>query len=214
MKNLKSALIVIAVLAQVSSLAQDAPESRSQPIAPPMGKTASGPDRDVLEALLLTVVEDKDFPPPASGDKGVIVLHERNPKSVDSLINASQVSFETGGKDLPKDAWDDLIRRNVIRQNPNSRQITYKGLQFDPKIQVGNAFPGPEPPFVGKTFEDVYPSARGWISAWVPGYSKDGHTAVVRAQVGPCDHLATLTAILKQLNGKWVVIWRKYSVYS
>ena len=214
MKNLKHALIVVAVLAGVHGLAQEGSDSRAQPINPPAMKLASSPDRDVLEALLLSVVTDKQFPPPERGDKGTIVLNERNPKSVEPLINASEVNYETGRKDLPKDAWDDLVRRNVIRQNPNSRQISYQGLQFDPKIQVGNAFPGPEPPYIGKTFEDVYPTARGWICAWVPGYSKDGKTAVVRAQVGPVTHVATLTAILRELNGKWIVIWRRYSVYS
>lgn len=212
MKPITAAVMLVAVLAASSTLAQT--EGRAQPIATPAVKVASPLDRQVLEALLLDVFQDKDFPPPVSTEKSLIVLNERNPKSVEGLINASMVSFETGGKDLPKDAWDDLVRRNVIRLNPNSRQISYQGLAFDPKIQVGNAFPGPVAPYLGKTFEEVFPTARGWVSAWVPGFSKDGKTAVVRAQVGPSPHMATLTAILKQVSGKWSVVWKKYCVYS
>ena len=209
------AALAIGVMATCpTSQAQQKPESRAQPLPPPTGKRASAPDRDVLEALLLSVAEDKDFPAPPVNEKTIIVLHRRNPESVDPIINASVVSYETGQKDLPKDAWDDLVRRNVIRLNPYCRQISYEGLAFDPKIQVANAFPEPKPPFAGKTFEDVFPNARGWVSAWVPGFSKDGRTAIVRAQVGPSVHRATLTAILKQLSGKWSVVWRKYSVYS
>lgn len=214
MKTLTGAVIAIAFLAGVHSVAQDTTEQRAQPFTPSVGKIASIPDRDVLEALLLAVVADKDFPAPPSPDKAVIVLHERNPQSVGPLINAAEVSYETGQKDLPKDAWDDLVRRNVVRQNPNSRPISYEGLKFDPKIQVGNAFPGPEPPFIGKTFEEVYPTARGWVNAWVPGFSKDGRTAIVRAEIGPSTHMATLTAILQQVGGKWSVTWRRYSVYT
>ncbi len=214
MKILMVAVIAISPLGGVRSVAQNALQAKAQPIPLTAEKIAGAPDRDVLEALLLAVASDKDFPAPASPDKNLIVLHERNPKSVEPLINAAQVSYETGQKDLPKDAWDDLVRRNVIRQNLSSRPIFYEGMQFDPKIQVGNAFPGPEPPFIGKTFEEVYPTARGWVSAWVPGFSKDGKTAIVRAQIGPSAHMATLTAILKQIAGKWSVTWRKYSVYT
>lgn len=214
-RQLTSIFAAMAFLASICAPAQPQTQSRAQPLLPPpAGKHATVSDRDVLEALLLSVASDQEFPAPAAPEKPIIVLHRRNPESVEPLINASMVSFETGRKDLPKDAWDDLVRRNVIRLNPSSRQISYEGLQFDPKIQVGNAFPEPKPPFAGKTFEEVFPNARGWVSAWVPGYSKDGRTAVVRAQIGPAGHMATMTAILKNEGGKWAVVWRKYSVYT
>jgi len=178
------------------------------------GKFATDLDRQVLEALLLTVSADKYYPPPASTDKTQIVLHRRTPKMIEPVINTVRVSYDTGGLVLPKDAWDDLVRRNAVRLDPRSREVHYEGLNFTPSIQVGNAFPGPEPPFLGKTFEEVFPQARGWVEAWVPGYSKDGKTAVVKANVGPTDKVAVLTAILKLQQGKWAVVWHRYSVYN
>ena len=210
------AVFALAVAVPSSQALAQTAETRAQPIASESvaGKHADVQDQAVLEALLLSVCADKDFPAPPADDKSEIILHERNPETIEQIINVSEVSFDTGHKDLPKDAWDDMIRRNVVRLSPNSREISYAGLQFDPKIQVANAFPGPKPPFQGKSFEEVYPTARGWVSAWVPGFSKDHRTAVVRAQVGPAGHFATMTAILKRQSDKWVVVWRRYSVYS
>ena len=206
------AAVVTALTLSCVVLAQGPVESSTK--AQPIGKQASDLDRQVLQALLLTVRTDPGFPAPAKNEKSAIVLHQRTPKLIDPIVNAAQLSYETGGRVLPKDAWDDLVRRNLIRLSPDSRIISYEGLNFDSSIQVGNAFPGPEPPFLGKTFEDVFPQARGWVEAWVPGYSKDGKTAIVRARVGPTEKWATLTAIMKLQQGKWTVAWKKYSIYN
>jgi hypothetical protein len=187
--------------------------SEPSPSSQQRGKFATDRDRVVLEALLLSVLADREFPPPASAEMPQIVLHRRTPKIVEPIINTMQVNFECGGKVMPKDAWDDLERRNVVRLDPNARLISYEGLQFDPRIQIGNVFPGPESTFVGKTFEEVFPQARGWVEAYVPGFSKDGKTAVVRGRIGPSDKRAMLSAILNVKAEKWVVIWRRYCVY-
>ena len=213
---------MVAILTATLMLAVQT-QSAAQPIKPPTspaapiqvkGKFATDLDRQVLEALLLAVEADNDYPPPASADKKVIVLHRRTPKLIEPVIDTFRLNYDTGGRVLPKDAWDDLVRRNTVRLDKHSREVSYEGLSFNPSIQVGNAFPGPEPPFLGKTFDEVFPQARGWVEAWVPGYSKDQKTAVVRANVGPTDKVATLTAILKLQEGKWAVVWHRYSVYN
>jgi hypothetical protein len=57
------------------------------------------------------------------------------------------------------------------------------------------------------SFEDTHPKARGWLEAYLPGYSKDGTRAVVRAGVGPWAHAAMLTAVLEKRGDKWFVAW-------
>ena len=178
------------------------------------GKFATERDKLVLEVLLAAVAADTEFPPPSSDAKTQIVLHRRTPKKVEPIINAFQVNYETGGRVLPKDAWDDLERRNVVRLDPNARLISYENLAFPEGIQVANAFPSAEGIFIGKTFEEVYPQARGWVEAYVPGFSKDGKTAVVRARVGPSEKRAMLTAILRLQGGNWVVAWKRYCIYT
>src|SRR5438477_12387986 len=105
MKHLAAMLAMVTMLSSYSTAAQNSTQSRAQPIAPSAGKRASLPDRDVLEALLLNVAADKDFPAPAVPEKPVIVLHQRNPESVGKLINMSEVSSEKERMDLPNDAW-------------------------------------------------------------------------------------------------------------
>lgn len=39
----------------------------------------------------------------------------------------------------------------------------------------------------------------------MPGFSKDGKRAIVRAGVGPWAHAAMLTAVLEKRDDKWIV---------
>ena len=209
-----AALTVGALLAMAIASPQQG--QKSQPIGSPAlrGKHASDTDRKVLEGLLLAILKDDGFPAPADSNKTLIVLHQRNPDAVEPLINTFQVTHDSGGKVLPNDAWNDLIRRNVVRKGPDVREILYEGLPFDPHIQIGDAFPGPKEPFLGKTFEEVFPTARGFVAPWAPGYSADGKTAVVKAKIGPAGRFGFVTAILARKGEAWTLVWRQYSVYS
>ena len=60
----------------------------------------------------------------------------------------------------------------------------------------------------------AHPKARGWVHAYLPGYSKDGSRAIVRAGVGPSAHGATLTALLEKRGDKWVVKWHYIAFYA
>jgi hypothetical protein len=177
------------------------------------GKFATDKDRLVLETLLLHMLGDDEFPPAAADTKTKIVLHRRTPKEVKAIVDVMQINYETGGHVLPNDAWNDLKRRNVVRLAPGARLISYENLQFEPRIEIGNAFPGPESTFLGKTFEEAFPAARGWLEAYIPGYSKDGKTAVVRGRIGPTEKRAMVTAILESQRGKWQVSWLHYCLY-
>jgi hypothetical protein len=55
--------------------------------------------------------------------------------------------------------------------------------------------------------EDAHPKARGWLEAYLPGYSKDGTRAVIRAGVEPSAHGAMLTAVMEKRGDKWTVAW-------
>jgi hypothetical protein len=57
------------------------------------------------------------------------------------------------------------------------------------------------------------PSGSHFVIAWLPGYSKDGNTAVFRAPFGPSPHGATLTYKLAKKDGKWTVVWRDVAFY-
>jgi hypothetical protein len=58
------------------------------------------------------------------------------------------------------------------------------------------------------------PNVNRFVIAWLPGYSKDGNTAVFRAHFGPYIHGATLTYKLARKDGKWTVVWRFAAHYK
>ena len=54
------------------------------------------------------------------------------------------------------------------------------------------------------------------ISFWMPGHSRDGHTAVVRFGYGPLTHSrhpATGTYKLVKDSGNWRVAWALFGEY-
>jgi hypothetical protein len=57
-------------------------------------------------------------------------------------------------------------------------------------------------------FRARYPNARGYVEAWLPGYSKDGQAAVMRGGVGPLDHGAVTTYMVVKKARRWAVLWR------
>ena len=63
------------------------------------------------------------------------------------------------------------------------------------------------------SFSAAHPKACGWAEAYLPGYSKDGLRAIVRAGVGPSAHGAVVTALLEKIDGRWVVKWHHIASY-
>ena len=53
-----------------------------------------------------------------------------------------------------------------------------------------------------KSFWESYPNARGFVRAYLPGYSEDANQALVRAGVGPSAHGAMLTALMEKQGEK------------
>ena len=172
-----------------------------------LGATPTVPeerDRQVLQTLLLHLLSDAKFDmtriPPAGA---TIVLHTRTPEKTGFLMSG-QIRSDLGSRTLPIDAENDLRRRNAPTDAKpdmyDSVTAFYTNLTFAAGIEVTNL----TDPF---RFEGTHPKARGWLEAYLPGYSKDGTLAVVRAGVGPWAHAAMLTAVLQKTGDKWVVKW-------
>ena len=56
--------------------------------------------------------------------------------------------------------------------------------------------------------------ARPYVSFWLPAYSEDGITALVRFGFGPTAHGACGTYFLEKKGSAWKVLWRKLSYYA
>jgi len=168
-------------------------------------------DRQVIETVLNDLRGIGDSVTFGSNrPTGPMVLH----------VNTSDVPFENSidrqlrsdirkyVSQLPDDAYECLVQRS---QRPASLAAwTFSGdtiLISDLNATMKKA------KYPLSAFEDTYPQARGWARIRLPGYTRNGATAVVRLTVGPTPHGATATYLLKRQADGWSVIWRVYTPY-
>ena len=103
-----------------------------------------------------------------------------------------------------------VIRADLRRRNPNEPISLATFKPVSKKILVRD-LDGLHR--FGK-FEEKYPNAQAYVETWLPGYSKDGQSAVLRTSFGPTPHGATATYMLAKKDGRWTVVWRKVSYYA
>jgi hypothetical protein len=170
-----------------------------------------------LESLLLHLLADTNFDMTRASTNGaVIVLHTRTPEKT-GFLTSDQVRSDIGSHTLPSDAERDLRRRNTL---PDAKPDTYDAitafytnLTFAAPIVVADLTDKTGGRRSYGAFEEAHPKARGFVRAYLPGYSKDGTRAVVRAGVGPSAHGAMVTALLEKSGDKWVVKWHHIAWY-
>lgn len=168
-------------------------------------------DRQVVETLLLHLLADPKFDmtrvPP---DGATIILHTRTPEKTGFLMS-HQIRSEIDNRSLPDDAESDLRKRNTpVDAEPDTHDsvaASYTDLTFAAGILVSDLSEIRKGRRSMASFAGRYPEARGWLAAYLPGYSTDGARAVVRAGVGPWAHAAMLTAVLEKRGDKWAVVW-------
>jgi hypothetical protein len=185
------------------------------------GADASVPDdrdRQVLEAVLVRLLADPDFDMTRASTNGaVVVLHTRTPEKTGFLMS-HQIRSDIGSHTLPSDVEGDLRRRNTPpnakADNYDAITASYTNLTFGARIVVADLTDKTGGRRSYGAFEEAYPKARGFARAYLPGYSKDGTRAVVRASVGPSPHGAMVTALLEKLGDKWVVKWHHIAWYA
>jgi hypothetical protein len=187
-------------------------------VSPVSGAPPDERDRQVLETLLLHLVNDPKLDLTRVAAKGAtIVLHARTPGKT-GFLSSVQIQSDLGSRTLPDDTERDLRQRNTPADaKPETYDAVtafYTNLVFAPGIVVTNLSEIWQHGGRFSSFEDAYPKARGWLEAYLPGYSKGGTRAVVRAGVGPWAHGASLTAVLKMRRGRWVVDWYDIAFYA
>jgi hypothetical protein len=184
------------------------------------GATSSVPDdrdRQVLETLLLRLLADSEFDMTrVPTNRAVIVLHARTPEKT-GFLQSHQIRSDIDNHTLPSGAERDLRKRNTP---PNTKPdtddavaATFTNLTFRSGIVVADLTDKMGGPRFA-AFEKAHPTARGWVEAFLPGYSPDGKRAVVRALVGPWAHGASVTALLEKTGDKWVVKWHYIARYA
>jgi len=114
---------------------------------------------------------------------------------------------------LPAGMSEVLMQRNGKPGTFDANPATFVKWKFDPKIVLADS----SEDLGGNRFQDVFtkkfPTARGWVEPWLPGYSKDGTLALVRGWLGPTPHGAVFTTLLERKGDRWVVKWHSISYF-
>ena len=175
-------------------------------------------DGQVLDALLLHLLADPKFnmiKAPTNG--ATIVLHTRTPEKT-GFLQSHQMRTDIGGNMLPGDAERDLQRRNSPSDaKPDTYEAvaaSFTNLTFTAGIVVADLTSVWSQTTRNAALFAAHPTTRGWVQAYLPGYSKDGSRAIVRAGVGPSAHGAMVTALLERNGDKWVVKWHYIARYA
>jgi hypothetical protein len=166
-------------------------------------------DCAVLSAALVDLSALTDFngrscPPGAPG----VVLHNQTLGESGYIEGQLDVELEHKSLSVPEDAMWDLRQRNkasasMSRCAFDDSRVASSDLKRI--LEHDSEF--------GHVFFSEYPTAKGYAFAWLPGYSKDGCTAIVRFLVGPTAHGATATYLLRKEGDGWAVKWRFMSYY-
>lgn len=165
------------------------------------GESAPVPATDLRDEdgiLFRIVLEDlrrwEDFRTyPSWRDNPELVVWDTT-EGLSAYITTGQLSSElTDRPAVSMELYNNLKARN-------SRKITLNAIDLK-GVRMG-------PPSRG------HPQAQGYVSFWLPAYSEDGVTALVRFGFGPTAHGACGTYFLEKRGGTWTVLWRKLSYYA
>lgn len=170
-------------------------------------------DRQVLEVALLHLLADAklDMTKVPAG-AGTMLLHARTPEKT-GFIQSEQMRHDIGKNKLPGDVEQDLQRRNSVPGTYDAVQASFASLKFTNGIAAVDLTGMLGGRLAVRAFQQAHPKARGWAEAYLPGYSKDGTLALVRAGIGPSDHGAMVTVLLEKRREKWVVKWHFVARY-
>jgi hypothetical protein len=175
-------------------------------------------DAHILNLVLEDLLGNSDFHTYPSGIAGSKLVVWEETKGASVYISDSQLSSELRtAPRLPGDLSDDLGSRNWKRTSLRTFQPTNPKILVGPEVKVlsdGNLPPDPKELDLGDPFEKKYPDARGYISFWLPSYSRDGTMVLVRFGFGPTAHGACGTYILEKVGDTWRVKWRYLAYYA
>lgn len=169
-------------------------------------------DREVLEIVLTDVMDPKNpeykgLEPGQLKCRG-IVLHRMTELEDDFFLGPALKEIEEGGR-LSKEVGKEWSRRNAGPQVPTK---AFRFLNHDIIIDDIEAIlekSGGDFAFA-EAFWKKHPGTWGWVYPTLPGFSRDGKSAVVLMSDGPSFHGSVWMYKLVQFQDRWKVVWRRH----
>lgn len=156
-------------------------------------------DAQVMGACLDTVAAEvvRDAVGAAIGGPRTQILILPRSRRSDGFLSAEQLESE-----LPASEWESVaLLAEAVRNRGASVQPILVPSARQPTRLLDNSELSAEP----KT---------PWVEFYLPGYSTDDRSALVRAHFGPTPHDATFTCLVTLEHGSWAVRWSKVSYFA
>jgi len=194
-------------------------EESQSPATQPATTQAALPDADdedlrvlarVAEDFLAQVDADQKRTPPQQAITKVLVHVQSSPPG--HFMSAGQMIGDTRSFKISDELFADFTARNqapvsLAKLGDHSRAVIVTDLK---RLFATAPARVHEPNLIRET----YPGARDYISFWLPGYTKDRETALVRISFGWTPHGACATFMLKRDKSGWHVVNRDFCYYA
>jgi hypothetical protein len=155
-------------------------------------------DNEVIEAAMLDLVGNSDFSP---------VVHAGTPKKRQIILDDTTLGgvgawlLETKSLAL-SDPIRSQLRDDTLRRNPQGQRFSIATFRPADRNVAVLALNDRD---LDIEFSDRFPDARGYVQSLLPGFSKDGQTALFGFYFGPTPHGAFGIVILSRESGHWRV---------
>ena len=190
---------VLAVLSGVTCAAGCRLDSEETPGPPSAGERAPPDDAAVVTAAVRHFTAQKlDAVFGGRETKTVILVQQESAGPSKMYLSDDQLRSDTRADnwEVPADLREGLRQRN-IKAVPLSDWKFGDGI-VTADLRADRSGPGLDP-------LRGHPDAKAFVDVWLPGYSQDGKSAVVRFWFGPTAHGATATYLLIKDEGGWTV---------
>jgi hypothetical protein len=161
-------------------------------------------DHDIFDIVLTDLIVNPEFddvygaPTP---NKTQLVLIGRTDQTVRRRSLETMLGERT--KEVPADACADLMDRN-----PEGKPCSLAQYQpSNPDVLVWHVPPGGH----ALDFSSDFPKARGFVVASLPGYSRDGRTALMCFSTAdpPAGNGRTGCYLLRKVKGRWEIVLKR-----
>jgi hypothetical protein len=158
-------------------------------------------DHEIFDIVLSDLLVDDNFGPTAKSEEGKpkqIVLsalteegYPEDPESIGEQMGKF-ISDKKMDRDVLHDSFDrnpPKVRFSLVDYRPSNPSILVRDLKDNYRWSFHELNVG-----------------MGWVEVLLPGYSKDGQTALLRFGFGPTAHGAEGYYLLKKAKGHWEII--------
>ncbi|MFI5459883.1 MAG: hypothetical protein ACHRXM_31060 [Isosphaerales bacterium] len=167
----------------------------------------SNADHEIFDIVLSDMIGNKEFNPAVGGrsiKKSQVVLEAATYGGVSDHFLSHLSNDPT--KAIPSEIRVDLLRRNpkgerysLASYHPSNANILISDLsRVD--LDLG--------------FAEVFPDARGYVQPYLPGYSRDGQSALFLFGFGPTSHGAVGYYLLNRESGRWEIVWSIFGYFN